>query len=144
MQRSIAAQRAGCSSGVGTSRGTTLRTAVRASVPRGRVQVRAIRQISPTQVVLSPPIRVPTSARTRPHTPHLLAHAPVYLTATLQVFAADDSSSSGPGLLQRLGRVIKEKAAGDFDRFFKGTSKTRERLGVGPRGTVVGLKPSRP
>ncbi|GLI62591.1 hypothetical protein VaNZ11_005267 [Volvox africanus] len=36
----------------------------------------------------------------------------------------------GPGLLQRLGRVIKEKAAGDFDRFFKGTTKTRERLGL--------------
>lgn len=84
MQRSIAPQRGLCSSGVGTSRGTTLRTAVRTSVPRGRVQV----------------------------------------------FAADDSSSSGPGLLQRLGRVIKEKAAGDFDRFFKGTSKTRERLGL--------------
>ncbi|GFR49985.1 hypothetical protein Agub_g12129 [Astrephomene gubernaculifera] len=40
------------------------------------------------------------------------------------------SSGGGPSLLQRLGRVIKEKAAGDFDRFFKGTSKTRERLGL--------------
>lgn len=39
-------------------------------------------------------------------------------------------ATSGTGLLQRLGRVLKEKAAGDFDRFFKGTSKTRERLGV--------------
>lgn len=34
-------------------------------------------------------------------------------------------------MLQRLGRVLKDKAAGDFDRFVKGTSKTRERLGVG-------------
>lgn len=40
------------------------------------------------------------------------------------------SAAQGPGLLQRLGRVLKEKAAGDFDRFFKGTTKTRERLGV--------------
>jgi hypothetical protein len=40
------------------------------------------------------------------------------------------SSTGSPGLLQRLGRVLKDKAAGDFDRFFKGTSKTRERLGV--------------
>ncbi|KXZ50743.1 hypothetical protein GPECTOR_15g428 [Gonium pectorale] len=43
---------------------------------------------------------------------------------------ANAGASGGPGLLQRLGRVIKEKAAGDFDRFFKGTSKTRERLGL--------------
>lgn len=33
-------------------------------------------------------------------------------------------------MLARLGRVLKEKAAGDFDRFFKGAGKTRERLGV--------------
>ena len=42
----------------------------------------------------------------------------------LQVCAA------GPGLLQKLGRVLKEKAQGDLDRVFSGTSKTRERLGV--------------
>lgn len=35
-----------------------------------------------------------------------------------------------PGLMQKLGRVLKEKAAGDFERFFKGTTKTRERLGL--------------
>eukprot|EP00195_Chlamydomonas_chlamydogama_P017732 CAMPEP_0202891100 /NCGR_PEP_ID=MMETSP1392-20130828/1267_1 /ASSEMBLY_ACC=CAM_ASM_000868 /TAXON_ID=225041 /ORGANISM="Chlamydomonas chlamydogama, Strain SAG 11-48b" /LENGTH=365 /DNA_ID=CAMNT_0049574775 /DNA_START=27 /DNA_END=1124 /DNA_ORIENTATION=- len=40
------------------------------------------------------------------------------------------ATSNAPGLLQRLGRVIKEKASGDFDRFFKGTTKTRERLGL--------------
>ena len=40
------------------------------------------------------------------------------------------SSAPAPGLLQRLGRVLKEKASGDFERFFKGTVKTRERLGV--------------
>ncbi|KAG2425447.1 hypothetical protein HXX76_013657 [Chlamydomonas incerta] len=43
---------------------------------------------------------------------------------------ANAGGETGPGFLQRLGRVIKEKAAGDFDRFFAGTSKTRERLGL--------------
>ncbi len=36
----------------------------------------------------------------------------------------------GTNLLQRLGRVLKDKAASDFERFFAGASKTRERLGV--------------
>ncbi|GFH20913.1 SRP54 domain-containing protein, partial [Haematococcus lacustris] len=40
------------------------------------------------------------------------------------------AASGGPNLLQRIGRVLKDKAAGDYDRFFKGTSKTRERLGL--------------
>eukprot|EP00877_Chromochloris_zofingiensis_P008011 jgi/Chrzof1/3463/Cz12g26150.t1_FTSY[v5.2] len=40
------------------------------------------------------------------------------------------ASTSNPGLLQKLGRVLKEKAAGDVERFFKGTTKTRERLGL--------------
>ena len=40
------------------------------------------------------------------------------------------STTANPGILQRLGRVLKEKASGDFDRFFKGTVKTRERLGL--------------
>lgn len=51
----------------------------------------------------------------------------------LQVRAEDSASSSGSsgaGILSRLGRVLKEKAAGDFERFFKGAGKTRERLGV--------------
>ena len=38
--------------------------------------------------------------------------------------------AAGSGLLQKMGRVLKEKATGDLDRIFKGTSKTRERLGV--------------
>ena len=38
--------------------------------------------------------------------------------------------AAGPGLLQKLGRVLKEKAQGDLDRVFKGTSKTRQKLGV--------------
>ena len=49
---------------------------------------------------------------------------------TIQVHCSSQASTSQPGLLQRLGRVLKEKAEGDFDRFFKGTTKTRERLGV--------------
>lgn len=35
-----------------------------------------------------------------------------------------------PSLLQKLGRVLREKTVGDIDRVFKGTSKTREKLGV--------------
>lgn len=38
--------------------------------------------------------------------------------------------AAAPGILQKLGRVLKEKATGDFDRVFKGTEKTREKLGV--------------
>lgn len=38
--------------------------------------------------------------------------------------------AAGPGLIQKLGRVLKEKAQGDIDRVFNGASKTRERLGV--------------
>lgn len=38
--------------------------------------------------------------------------------------------AAAPGILQKLGRVLKEKATGDLDRVFKGTSKTREKLGV--------------
>ena len=38
--------------------------------------------------------------------------------------------AAAPGILQKLGRVLKEKATGDLDRVFKGTKKTREKLGV--------------
>ncbi|KAL3154037.1 hypothetical protein ABBQ32_013586 [Trebouxia sp. C0010 RCD-2024] len=38
--------------------------------------------------------------------------------------------AAGTGLIQKLGRVLKEKAQGDLDRVFKGTSKTRQKLGV--------------
>ena len=44
--------------------------------------------------------------------------------------SSSSSTPAAPGMLQRLGRVLQEKAAGDFERFFKGTSKTRERLGL--------------
>lgn len=39
-------------------------------------------------------------------------------------------AASGGNILQKLGRVLKEKATGDIDRVFKGTSKTRQKLGV--------------
>jgi hypothetical protein len=35
-------------------------------------------------------------------------------------------------VLQKLGRVLREKAATDLDRILHGASKTRERLGVRP------------
>jgi len=38
--------------------------------------------------------------------------------------------ASSTGVLQKLARVFKEKASQDFERVVKGTSKTRERLGV--------------
>ena len=56
------------------------------------------------------------------------------LLASVLVSCLVDNSvqvcAAGPGLLQKLGRVLKEKAQGDLDRVFSGTSKTRERLGV--------------
>ena len=38
--------------------------------------------------------------------------------------------ASSTGMLQKLARVFKEKASQDLDRIMKGTSKTREKLGV--------------
>ncbi len=40
------------------------------------------------------------------------------------------AAATSPGVLQKLARVFKEKAQQDVDRIFKGTSKTREKLGV--------------
>ena len=40
------------------------------------------------------------------------------------------AETQAPSLLQKLGRVLREKTAGDIERVFKGTSKTREKLGV--------------
>ncbi len=53
----------------------------------------------------------------------LINSSPVYLLL-LQVQA------SQTGVLQKLARVFKEKASQDLDRIMKGTSKTREKLGV--------------
>ena len=58
----------------------------------------------------------------------------------LQVHAAATSSGSAGGMLQKLARVFKEKAAQDLGRIVQGTSKTREKLGVSTlvRSVVVG------
>ena len=40
------------------------------------------------------------------------------------------STGTGAGLLQKLGRVLREKASTDLDRILHGASKTREKLGV--------------
>lgn len=40
------------------------------------------------------------------------------------------TAAPGSSVLGKLARVFKEKAAQDLDRIRKGTSKTREKLGV--------------
>lgn len=40
------------------------------------------------------------------------------------------TATSTPGVLQKLARVFKEKAAQDLELLMKGTTKTREKLGV--------------
>ena len=40
--------------------------------------------------------------------------------------------AGGPGVLQKLGRVLREKAGGDLKQIFQGTAKTREKFGVCP------------
>ena len=49
------------------------------------------------------------------------------------------STGAGAGLLQKLGRVLREKAATDLDRVLNGASKTREKLGVRQWGFAKGL-----
>jgi hypothetical protein len=71
-------------------------------------------------------------------TPHRRCAAPAGLAHAAPVTPRTppqaSSAPSQPGLLQRLGRVLREKAAGDLERFVQGTSKTRERLGVSGSG----------
>jgi hypothetical protein len=62
-------------------------------------------------------MRDPSSAPTSPQPPGA-CHRP------------GAQATAEPGLLQKLGRVLKEKASGDFERYVKGTTKTRERLGL--------------
>jgi len=49
------------------------------------------------------------------------------------------ASTAGPSFLQKLGRVITEKAQSDLERLTKGASKTRDRLGVRIYGGVGGV-----
>ena len=48
-------------------------------------------------------------------------------------------------MLQKLGRVLREKAATDLDRILNGASKTREKLGVRHAGIhhCAAQKPNR-
>ncbi|KAL4434779.1 hypothetical protein ABPG77_005306 [Micractinium sp. CCAP 211/92] len=74
---------------------------------------------------------VSTSGCTRPRTAVSRVTVQAAVAAgkrrrNLQVCAA----ATSPGVLQKLARVFKEKAQQDVDRIFKGTSKTREKLGV--------------
>lgn len=41
-----------------------------------------------------------------------------------------NAQAQAPGVLQKIGRVLKEKAGEDFQRVFQGTQKTRQKLGV--------------
>ena len=43
---------------------------------------------------------------------------------------AASAADAPPTLLASLGRVLREKAQGDYERFVRGTEKTRERLGL--------------
>eukprot|EP00210_Caulerpa_lentillifera_P003416 g3259.t1 len=45
-------------------------------------------------------------------------------------FRLHASSKEDSRVLQKVGRVLREKALGDFGRIFEGTSKTREQLGI--------------
>lgn len=63
-----------------------------------------------------------------------IAHA----TTRKQLLWYAQVCAAGTGLIQKLGRVLKEKAQGDLDRVFKGTSKTRQKLGVS-RSHCMGL-----
>jgi len=53
---------------------------------------------------------------------------PASRTRCVAVYAANSG-----GMLQKLGRLLKEKAQSDLNRVFNGTSKTREKLGVTTR-----------
>jgi fused signal recognition particle receptor len=76
-------------------------------------------------------------AAARPHHTHHnqpLLHPLRPSTTTLRprpiIAAAAPGAEQAPTLLSRLGRVLREKAQGDYERFVKGTEKTRERLGL--------------
>ena len=65
--------------------------------------------------------------------PRVIVSAFSVLSAVQGITSAACSQAAGPSVIQKLGRVLREKASGDLGRVFKGASKTRERLGVGPQ-----------
>ena len=66
---------------------------------------------------------------------HARALAPKQLSARRSRSVAVNAVQTG-GMLQKLGRVLKEKAQSDLNRVFTGTSKTREKLGVRDESNV--------
>ena len=63
----------------------------------------------------------------------------VLLELCISTYFSAQAAQAPAGVLQKLGRVLREKAAGDFQRVFQGTSKTREKLGVRLSSTVQAL-----
>lgn len=68
------------------------------------------------------------SANTQARTPQSLAA--VKLSGGRRRGSLKVSAAKTGGTFQKFVRVLKEKTAADVERVFKGTSKTRERLGV--------------
>eukprot|EP00873_Tetraselmis_striata_P039784 jgi/Tetstr1/460048/TSEL_005368.t1 len=66
-------------------------------------------------------------SRAQPPLPRM---RPGTLQAPHRRSAAVSAAKSSAGAFQKAIRVLKEKAVADADRVFKGTSKTRQRLGV--------------
>lgn len=66
--------------------------------------------------------------RALPLTPE--QHGCILATHDPPALQVQATATSGGGVLQKLARVFKEKAQQDLSRIVKGTSKTREKLGV--------------
>lgn len=79
-----------------------------------------------------------TFARLLPAAPRIARVCHTLTLTPLNTHTQPPHASGGPSLLAKLGRVLQEKAAADVERVFKGTSKTRERLGVSEREEVSG------
>uniref|UniRef100_A0A061RVJ5 Fused signal recognition particle receptor n=1 Tax=Tetraselmis sp. GSL018 TaxID=582737 RepID=A0A061RVJ5_9CHLO len=58
------------------------------------------------------------------------AHSKLTQLKSPRNLSAVVAAARSGNVVQRLGRVLKEKAEADLDRIFKGTNKTRQRLGV--------------
>jgi len=83
--------------------------------------------MQPTQQQQRRPAAAAAAAAPAPASP-CLRRRPVIAAAAPDPQAA--AAAPAPTLLSRLGRVLREKAQGDYERFVKGTVKTRERLGL--------------
>ena len=54
----------------------------------------------------------------------------IFFTEFLHVPNRSQTHASSTGVLQKIARVLREKASQDLERIMRGTSKTREKLGV--------------